>query len=463
MSGTVSWVALPLVGGAIAATYLLIGGGTAVTSSANLHLAKPALQTKASMTQAPFHSLQRLQYSTPATVPVSGALMSAIPTADSQTTAAAMHASQPGQGLLTPGLWFQGALAMLAAAWALARTRKQPPTSELTEIALCAAAGSSTTFVLGEDGVMKPVSTAPAEEVEATKARTSERLKESADGANLRRSKETLEVEQKIQCISNFAELQDQLRAKEQKPGHLFVLEVESDELCESGLTEEAEYHWKRTVQEIMGPCLNLKHTFQRTARNCSDVTFLSMVDDGSDEAKEVCQKLQVTKFPTLVFIRDARVVWRHEGVVEADADLVEGISYFGDMTDDGSRISDLVPDLHTIEQVRAFTHPKEDTTDIFRVVSVLTATGSQCIHVFPALSAVGKHMKGKAKFARLLGDESPDATKALLDLGVTHIPMMIIFDAKTGKEVVRHVTTSRGDFIGLFLQELEKAEQARA
>lgn len=58
--------------------------------------------------------------------------------------------------------------------------------------------------------------------------------------------------------------------------GHkLVVLEVHSDTVCQTGFEEEAELHWKADQQAALEPCRTLKHTFQRTARDCPDVVFL--------------------------------------------------------------------------------------------------------------------------------------------------------------------------------------------
>ena len=55
----------------------------------------------------------------------------------------------------------------------------------------------------------------------------------------------------------------------------LVVLEVESSNTCDTGVAEEAEVHWEEDKQAKLARCSNLKHTFQRTARDCPDVKFL--------------------------------------------------------------------------------------------------------------------------------------------------------------------------------------------
>lgn len=54
------------------------------------------------------------------------------------------------------------------------------------------------------------------------------------------------------------------------------VLEVHSERLCQSGL-EEAELQWKDDQARVAQSCVELKHVFQRTARDCPDVVFLAL------------------------------------------------------------------------------------------------------------------------------------------------------------------------------------------
>ena len=69
------------------------------------------------------------------------------------------------------------------------------------------------------------------------------------------------------------------------------VLEVQSQNVCQTGFEEEAELHWKDDVKRAMEPCSSLKHTFARTARECKDVVFLSLEVGGQDAGvgRSVC------------------------------------------------------------------------------------------------------------------------------------------------------------------------------
>lgn len=58
-------------------------------------------------------------------------------------------------------------------------------------------------------------------------------------------------------------------------------MEVSSDVVCETGLEEEAELHWKHEQKqkkaEMDEVCSEIKHVFQRTARECKDVKFFAI------------------------------------------------------------------------------------------------------------------------------------------------------------------------------------------
>lgn len=55
------------------------------------------------------------------------------------------------------------------------------------------------------------------------------------------------------------------------------LLQVESERVCQTGLEEEAELQWKQDRVAALAPCQNIKHTFARIARECTDVRFLAI------------------------------------------------------------------------------------------------------------------------------------------------------------------------------------------
>ncbi len=57
----------------------------------------------------------------------------------------------------------------------------------------------------------------------------------------------------------------------------LVVLEVESNNICQTGYEEEAEIHYKVDQEAALAPCRVIKHVFERTARDSPDVKFLAL------------------------------------------------------------------------------------------------------------------------------------------------------------------------------------------
>ena len=64
---------------------------------------------------------------------------------------------------------------------------------------------------------------------------------------------------------------------------------------------------------------------------------------------------------------------------------------------------------------------------------------------------------QGKASFARVLSDGSPQALAVLRELRAEYVPLLLIYDGRTGEELGRHVVTTREDLIGLYLDALEQ------
>ena len=61
----------------------------------------------------------------------------------------------------------------------------------------------------------------------------------------------------------------------------LLLLQIQSEKVCQTGLDIEPELHWEldkqKHYEEAQEKCRQIKHTFQRTARECKEVTFLSI------------------------------------------------------------------------------------------------------------------------------------------------------------------------------------------
>ena len=277
-------------------------------------------------------------------------------------------------------------------------------------------------------------------------AASSLRPGETAEQALERRKRESDRVDERVSYISSIKEWETELA----KAGdNLMVVEVHSEEVCQTGFDEEVELQWKLDQDKALEPCRNLKHTFQRTARDCPDVVFLAAEAD-SEAGHALCDHLGIEVLPTLQFWRHGRLLWQHRGVVQMDQDLGEGVLYFGDTAANNEKASSYIQDLHSradLEQFLASVSPEE-----LAVVNVSLTDAAPCVHIFPAVLALARSFKGFATFARLLSDENEELKSVSAELNVMQVPTFLFY--RNGVAVGRHVGSSRGDLIGQILQQ---------
>jgi hypothetical protein len=257
-------------------------------------------------------------------------------------------------------------------------------------------------------------------------------------------------------------------RALEEAGDRLVVLEVEAEGVCQTGLEEEADLQWELDKRAALQPCLAIKSALQRTARECPDVVFLSLSAD-TDEGAALCAELGVEVLPTIQFWRRGRLLWEHRGVLDLEQDLGEGVLYFGGAAGAGGRLDagGAVAELKSKADLEAFVAEGADPVEqeggeeggggassagsnrVLSVVNVATSGASPCIHVYPAVVALARSFQGYARFARLLVDDLPP--ELLQELGVIDVPTFVFF--RGGREVGRHVGSSRGDLMGRIME----------
>ncbi|KAK9916781.1 hypothetical protein WJX75_006936 [Coccomyxa subellipsoidea] len=258
---------------------------------------------------------------------------------------------------------------------------------------------------------------------------------ESAEEAYQRRLRESQRVEERVNVIFSEAEFREEL----EKAGHeLVVLEVESHQMCQSGLGPEAELHWEEDKKASLSRCANLKHVFARTARDCPDVTFLTLEVD-TDEGQAACDALGVEVLPTVQFWRDGKKLWEHRGIVQLEQDLGEGVLFYGDSMADGVKASSFVGELKGRDDLEKFVQSQADT--VLTVVNVSSSNATACVRVFAAIAALAKSFKGYAAFARLLYDTSDELTQLARELRVVEVPTFIFY--RGGKEIIAAVAAT--------------------
>ena len=274
---------------------------------------------------------------------------------------------------------------------------------------------------------------------------------ETPEQALERRRRESERVEERIKYVTTSAEFDDEMTKAGNK---LVVLEVHSERICQTGLEEEAELHWKDDVKASLAPCAELKHVFQRTARDCPDVVFLNFEADGP-EASALADRLGIEILPTLQFYRAGKLLWEHKGHLQLNQDLGEGVLFFGDIAGNNVKASDYVTDLRSKVEFEEFIANQKE--GILTVIDISLSNAGPCLHIFPAVLALAKSFVGYAAFARVMADDdNEDLQRLMQELNVIQVPTFLFY--RNGQAVGRHVGSSRGDLIGQILAQQSAA-----
>jgi len=301
--------------------------------------------------------------------------------------------------------------------------------------------------------VCKPVFSSFARDQQRHVVSSVLRPEESPEEALERRLRESQRVEERVNYVDSPQEFEEALRKAGNK---LVVFEVQGENVCELGLDEEPEVHWnrdkKKMDQERLAKCSDVKHAIQRTARECPDVVFLShqVGDDPSDDSTKLCDKVGVDILPTLQFWLNGRKLWEHRGVLHMDNNLGEGMLFYGNSAANGVKASDHVKEIRTRQDFRDFVTAEEDDT-LLKVVTVTLQSAAPCLHIFPAVLALARNFTGFAEFSRLQGDTTPELRTLMRQYNIVEVPTFLFF--RGGREIGRHVGSSRGDLIGQILR----------
>lgn len=250
--------------------------------------------------------------------------------------------------------------------------------------------------------------------------------------------------------IAKLFSSQNELNAKDQ----LIVLEIESDTLCELKNVESVNpAYFDQPEEVLLEPCSNLKHSFQRIARNCPDVKFLSFTADASDETSAyVKDTLGVEMYPTLQFYKNGRLLWQHEGVDDALRDLDEGVLFYRDDAQQGGNHVTEIKSKKSLDDTIASANAANELL----VLDVSSSSASPCLHIFPAVVSLARAFQGHVSFARILQDRNVETSELVSDrLKVDEVPTFIFYFK--GEERHRFTSSSRGDLIGQLLEQQEK------
>lgn len=221
--------------------------------------------------------------------------------------------------------------------------------------------------------------------------------------------------------------------------GKLVVLEITASESCEID------------AEHAINPnsCQGLKHSFQRTARDCPDAVFMEVtIESDSEDSKALLETLGAVVTPTLQFVRDGRLLWEHRGVTNLDTDLAEGVLFYGDAGGDGMHPSDYITEISSKADLEKWT--KSLKHEELGVLDISANGAASCIHIYPTVVVLARQFKGYASFARMIADTNNETNDIAKALNIKAVPTFTFY--RDEGVVGSHVGTSRSDLISAIL-----------
>jgi hypothetical protein len=251
-----------------------------------------------------------------------------------------------------------------------------------------------------------------------------------------RRRKESEQLEDRTVFVSTVAELDNEMAKAE---GKLVVLEITASESCEID------------AEHAINPnsCQGLKHSFQRTARDCPDAVFIEVaIESDSEDSKALLETLGAEVIPTLQFIRSGRLLWEHRGITNLDTDLAEGVLFYGDAGGDGMHPSDYITEIRSKADLEKWT--KSLKHEELGVLDISANGAASCIHIYPTVVVLARQFKGYASFARMIADTNDETNDIAKVLDIKAVPTFAFY--RDEGVVGSHVGTSRSDLISAIL-----------
>jgi len=284
---------------------------------------------------------------------------------------------------------------------------------------------------------------------------------ETAEENAARLMRESKAVDERTVSIRTRDELEAFLADAEDK---LVMLNVESELECDLGDNPEG---WAADSQESLAACVRLKHDLARVACECPDVVFLNLdLLPGDDQAAALSKELGVARYPTQQYYKNGQLVWEHVGAgPETMQSMGEGVLYYGGQGAGGVQTNEWIEEVDSERLLEEFLGacalPQVNDRGVrlevpcdkqLAVLNVsLENNAPECMRIFPAVLSLAKNTAGATRWARLMGDASPQAKALMEKLGVTKAPTFIFY--ADGKEVSRY---SGSDRMGLVNQVLD-------
>jgi len=169
-----------------------------------------------------------------------------------------------------------------------------------------------------------------------------------------RRIRESEAVDRRTQNVTSLAELDAFLTEAGDK---LVFLSVESTEECDLSDYPDPKDVARTVSDDTMNPCVRVKHTLARVARECDDAVFLSLeVSDDTPELVAMARELGVTRFPTFQYYKNNELVWEHSGAGQfTNQSIGEGMLFYGDQAAGGVHASEFISKISSQSELDDF------------------------------------------------------------------------------------------------------------
>ncbi|KZV16539.1 hypothetical protein F511_11371 [Dorcoceras hygrometricum] len=176
-------------------------------------------------------------------------------------------------------------------------------------------------------------------------------------------------------------------------------------------------------------------------SRNCSDVDFLLVMGDESEETRQLCAREKIEQVPHFSFYKNMEKIHEEEGI--GPDQLVGDVLYYGDN-------HSAVVQLHSGEDVQKLIADHKIDGKLI-VLDVGLKHCGPCVKVYPTVIKLSRSMADTAVFARMNGDENESCMQFLRDMNVVEVPTFLFI--RDGEICGRYVGSGKGELIGEILR----------
>ncbi|GER30465.1 chloroplastic drought-induced stress protein of32 kD [Striga asiatica] len=176
-------------------------------------------------------------------------------------------------------------------------------------------------------------------------------------------------------------------------------------------------------------------------SRNCSDVDFLLVMGDESEETRRLCAREKINRVPHFSFYKGMEKI--HEEDAIGPDQLIGDVLYYGD------RHSGVVQ-IHGRRDVEELIAAHRADGKLI-VLDVGLKHCGPCVKVYPTVLKLSRSMADTVVFARMNGDENDSCMEFLRDMKVVEVPTFLFI--RDGKICGRYVGSGKGELIGEILR----------